>query len=97
MRRRIGQILARTSSPASMFNHATLGTREDWTGRFRDIAVPVLILHGADDPILPVENGEALAAGISGSKLIILDGVGHELPLLRVETIADLVASGIRQ
>ena len=97
MRSRIEQILARTSSPASMFNHATLGTREDWTGRFRDITVPILILHGADDPILPVDNGEALAAGISGSELIILDGVGHELPLLRVETIADLVASGIRQ
>ena len=92
MRSRIGQVLARTSSPASMFNHATRDTREDWTGRFREITVPVLILHGTDDPILPVENGEALAAGITGSKVVILDGVGHELPLPRVETIADHVA-----
>lgn len=95
MRSRIEQILARTSSPASMFNHATLDTRQDWTGRFREITVPVRILHGADDPILPVENGEALAAGIAGSQLIVLDGVGHELPLSKVEIIADLIAGGI--
>jgi pimeloyl-ACP methyl ester carboxylesterase len=97
MRNRIKQILARTSSPASMFNHATLDTRHDWTDRFREIAVPVLILHGADDPILPVENGKALAAGIAGSELIILDGVGHELPLSKVEIIADIIAGGIPQ
>ncbi|WFE74739.1 alpha/beta fold hydrolase [Roseinatronobacter sp. S2] len=97
MRSRIKQILARTSSPASMFNHATLDTRRDWTGRFRDITVPVLILHGADDPILPVENGEALAGGIAGSELIVLDGIGHELPLSRVETIADLITGGVPQ
>jgi pimeloyl-ACP methyl ester carboxylesterase len=97
MRSRIEQILARTSSPASMFNHATIDTRQDWTGRFREISAPVLILHGADDPILPVENAQALAAGISGSELVVLGGVGHEIPLLKVEAIADLVASGIRQ
>lgn len=97
MRTRIEQILARTSSPASMFNHATLDTRQDWTGRFREIAVPVLILHGADDPVLPVENGEALATGIAGSKLIVFDGLGHELPLSKVEIIAALVAGGIPQ
>ena len=97
MRNRIARILSRTSSPASMFNHATLDTRCDWTGRYRDIAVPVLVLHGADDPILPVENGKALAAGIAGARLIVMDGVGHELPLSEVETIADLVAGGLRR
>ncbi|WP_229449329.1 alpha/beta fold hydrolase [Nitratireductor sp. B36] len=96
MRRRIAQILARTSSPASMFNHATLTTRHDWTGRFRDISVPVLIIHGAEDPILPVENGEALAAGIAGSKLIVMDGVAHELPLCRVEAIAEQIAGSLK-
>ena len=95
MRNRIKQILARTSSPASMFNHAILDTRQDWTGRFREISVPVLLLHGADDPILPVENGEALAAGISRSHLVVLDGVGHELPLSKVEIIAELIARGV--
>ncbi|WP_284154778.1 alpha/beta fold hydrolase [Algicella marina] len=97
MRGRIRQILARTTSPASMFNHAILDTRQDWIGRYRDITVPVLILHGSDDPILPVKNGEALAAGIAGSELIVVDGVGHELPLSKVETIADLIAGGIPQ
>ena len=93
MRDRIREILARTASPASLFNHAMLHTRQDWTGRFRDIAVPVLILHGQDDPILPVENGEALAAGIASSELIVHEGVGHEPPSSEVETIATIIVA----
>jgi|GEM_PF-5122888 len=37
-RARIEKILDRTESPTSMFNHATLDVRRDWTGRFKDIA-----------------------------------------------------------
>ena len=48
MRARIAQQLARTESPASMFNHATINLRQDWTGRFRDISAPVLVVHGAE-------------------------------------------------
>ena len=95
MRDRIREILARTASPAGMLNHAMLHTRQDWTGRFRDFAVPVLILHGQDDPILPVENGEALAAGMASSELIVLEGVGHQLAPFEVETIAAMSASRV--
>ena len=92
-RARVGRVLARTESPASMFNHGTLTTREDWTGRFREIACPVLVIHGAEDPILPVENGRALAAGIVGAALLVLPGIGHELPLPEIPGIADRIAA----
>lgn len=95
-RTRIAEVLARTDSPASMFNHASLAVRVDWTGRFRDIRVPVLVIHGADDPILPIENGQALAAGIEVAELVALDQVGHELPPRIFVRIADLVSEHIR-
>ena len=63
-----------------MFNHGALTTREDWTGKFRDIACAALIIHGERDPILPVANGRALAAGIERAEFLLLRGVGHELP-----------------
>lgn len=92
-RARVGRVLSRTVSPASMFNHGTLATRDDWTGRFREIACPVLVIHGEDDPILPIENGRALAAGIKNAALLVLPGIGHELPLPAIPGIADRIAA----
>lgn len=92
---RVLQILARTPSISSMFNHAGLESRKDWTGRFRDIACPTLVLHGDEDPILPVENGMALARGIPGASLAVLAGVGHEIPLSQIDALADQIVAHV--
>ena len=91
MRTRIARILERTDSPASMFNHASLVLRQDWSGRFREINVPVLVLHGEEDPILPVENGQAIADGIEGAEIVVLPGVGHELPPSQIRKMAEKI------
>jgi len=44
------------------------------------IAVPTLVIHGADDPLIPVEGGKDTAYVIPGSKLLIIDGMGHDMP-----------------
>jgi pimeloyl-ACP methyl ester carboxylesterase len=90
------RVLDRSDSPASMFNHGSLTTREDWTGRFREITCPVLVIHGDEDPILPVQNGQAIAAGIPGTQLEILRGVGHELPPGRLDWFAGRIAEHVR-
>jgi len=43
--------------------------------------IPVLIIWGEHDPIIPVHHGEMAHQAISGSRLEIFDGVGH-LPQL---------------
>jgi len=48
--------------------------------------------NGADDPILPVDNGRALAQGVKGAQLLVLPRSGHEAPLSCVATIAQRVA-----
>lgn len=94
-RNRIGRDLERARNIASAFNHGMLGTRDDWTGRFRGISQPVLVIHGEEDPILPIGNGQALASGITNARLAPLPGIGHELPEpvipLFVETISAFV------
>lgn len=45
--------------------------------RLPAISAPTLIIHGTDDPIIPVRNGEILASRISGSEYVELQGVGH--------------------
>jgi pimeloyl-ACP methyl ester carboxylesterase len=56
----------------------------------------VLVIHGDEDPILPVENGRAIAAGIPGARLEVMTGVGHELPARHLAWIADRVAAHVR-
>jgi pimeloyl-ACP methyl ester carboxylesterase len=43
------------------------------------IAVPTLVLHARDDGVVPLEQGEELAAGIPGARLAVLPGEEHYL------------------
>lgn len=59
--------------------------------------LPTLILWGARDPFIPVSHARIAHAAISGSRLVIFEGVGHyphcEVPERFVETIVDFIAS----
>jgi pimeloyl-ACP methyl ester carboxylesterase len=48
--------------------------------RLQQIAVPTLVIHGADDPLLPVQGGEDTARQIPGAQLQIVAGMGHNIP-----------------
>ena len=85
-------VMARSPNLPSAFNHGLVQLRSDWTGRFRAIAQPVLVIHGEEDPVLPLPNGEALAVGIPGARLMVLPGVGHELPSEVIPAIVGGVA-----
>jgi pimeloyl-ACP methyl ester carboxylesterase len=49
----------------------------DVDGRLGEVAAPTLVIHGDADPLVRVENGRRLAAGIPGAELIVYAGVGH--------------------
>ena len=61
------------------------------------IALPTLIVWGAQDPFIPVSHAIAAHAAIPGSRLEIFDGVGHyphcEAPEHFVEVLVDFIAS----
>ncbi|MTJ82271.1 MAG: alpha/beta fold hydrolase [Telmatospirillum sp.] len=44
------------------------------------IRTPALILHGTDDPLIPPASGQDSAASIPGARLVLIDGMGHDLP-----------------
>lgn len=95
-RLRVARVISRTDSLPSMFNHGGVATREDWTGRYRQINCPVLVIHGDEDPILPIENGEAIAEGIPGASLSVLAKTGHEIPPPIIPGIAKQIAAHVR-
>jgi pimeloyl-ACP methyl ester carboxylesterase len=52
-----------------------------------------LIVHGIDDPVIRVEGGKDTHEAIPGSKLIIIDGMGHSLPRETWVQITDEIKS----
>jgi pimeloyl-ACP methyl ester carboxylesterase len=73
--------LARARNVESMLtNHDHLEGGEAWRHRLKEIVVPVLVIHGTDDPLFPYPHGVALANELPDAGLLTLDGVGHELP-----------------
>jgi len=63
----------------------------------RDIAVPTLVLHGEDDPLVPCEGGRDTAASIPGARLKTIPGWGHDLPLELVDELAGAIGEHARQ
>jgi pimeloyl-ACP methyl ester carboxylesterase len=80
MRALIARVYDRSTDPASAGNHYLLDGSDTTRARLAEIAVPALVIHGSDDPLFPPAHGEALAREIPGAKLLIVDGLGHELP-----------------
>lgn len=52
----------------------------DRTAALSRLRLPALVVHGSDDPLIPVAAGIATAEAIEDSVLLVIDGMGHELP-----------------
>ncbi len=52
----------------------------DRTEAVRGIGVPTLVVHGDSDPLINVSAGRRTAELIAGSELLIIPGMGHDLP-----------------
>jgi pimeloyl-ACP methyl ester carboxylesterase len=65
----------------------------DRTAALRGLKLPVVVLHGADDPLLMPVGGEATAAAIPGAELRIVPGMGHDLPPGLYDVFVDAITA----
>jgi pimeloyl-ACP methyl ester carboxylesterase len=49
--------------------------------RLASVKTPTLVIHGTVDPLVPPEGGKDTAASIPGAKLLMIEGMGHALPI----------------
>jgi pimeloyl-ACP methyl ester carboxylesterase len=63
----------------------------DTCRRLSEIRCPVLILHGTQDRLVPRASAEQLHNGIRGSRLVLLEGAGHQLHSERADEVDQLV------
>ena len=76
-----GAMFDRSHDPAAAANHwLVAGDDEPEPLDVHRIAVPTLVVHGAQDPVFPLPHAEALAAAVPGARLLVVDGMGHQVP-----------------
>jgi len=68
----------RSTDPTAGTNHFAAEPGAPFEGTLADLTVPTLVVHGSVDPLFP-GHGAALAAEIPGARLLVLDGVGHQV------------------
>ena len=52
-------------------------SRKDGLG---SLAIPTLVIHGDADPLVPIAAGYDTAEAVPGARMLVIEGMGHELP-----------------
>jgi pimeloyl-ACP methyl ester carboxylesterase len=59
--------------------------------RLRTVKAPTLVIHGTVDPLVRPEGGRDTAASIPGARLMMIEGMGHALPLRMWPEVIDAI------
>jgi pimeloyl-ACP methyl ester carboxylesterase len=81
LRERAGLSFDRAYDPPGVARQlAAILSTPDRTADLGALSVPTLVIHGEQDTLVDVSGGRATAAAIPGSELLLVDGMGHDLP-----------------
>lgn len=88
-RQRAVRLISRAYYPAGALRQAAavLAAGDRSAGLSR-LATPALVVHGTRDPLIPFENGLRVHRALARSKMLPLDGVGHDLPPHQAHRVA---------
>jgi len=71
---------------------AAILATDNRAGALRSISAPTLIIHGAADRLVSPSGGRATARAIRGARLLMIEGMGHDLPRGAWPQIVDAIA-----
>lgn len=93
-RQRATMIVNRSFSPdGTARQYAAILAARDREPELGRLSIPVLVIHGDEDPLVRPEHGHRTAGAVPGAELVILEGVGHEMPA----EVWDQVCAAIEQ
>lgn len=97
LRQRLRESIRRAYRPAGLARQLVAIVADgDRTPMLRRLTVPTHIVHGVDDPLVPVASAHDLHATIAGSTLELIDGMGHDLPPALWPRLADAMVGPVR-
>jgi len=92
-----GRAYDRSYDPVGIARQAIASVASgDRTELLRQLDLPTLVVHGLDDAMCDVSGGRATAAAIPQSRLVLIKGLGHNLPPGVWAEIADHIAAVVR-
>jgi pimeloyl-ACP methyl ester carboxylesterase len=65
--------------------------------RLEHLHLPTLVVHGTEDILVPVENGRRVAAAVPHARLLLVEGMGHDLPRRAWPLVVDAITDFARQ
>ncbi|MDP4641270.1 MAG: alpha/beta fold hydrolase [Pseudomonadales bacterium] len=81
IRQRAQADFERSFYPVGVARHmAAIAATGNRKPRLQTLVMPTLVLHGKDDPLVPLTGGIDTHEAISGSILKVFEGMGHNLP-----------------
>ncbi len=60
--------------------YAAITASPDRRPKLAGLTTPTVVIHGEADALVPVEGGQDTAANIPGAELVVIPGMGHDLP-----------------
>jgi pimeloyl-ACP methyl ester carboxylesterase len=96
IRQQVERAFLRAYDPAGLVRHqaaALIANYQDRREALRDVQVPTVVVHGAEDPLVPVQGGREVAESIPNADFRLIPGMGHDLPVALVPVIADAITT----
>jgi 3-oxoadipate enol-lactonase len=87
----VQEMMEGTSLEGIMGALQAIKERPDSTPTLAQIDVPTLIIHGADDLLIPVAEAQDMAAAIKGAQLVVIPDAGHLPNLEQIDAFSDAV------
>jgi len=95
--KRVRDMMLKTKPEGAAAALRGMAERDDQTELLSKIAVPALILVGAEDAITPVGDSEQMHQAIAGSRLVVIENAGHVSNLERTEQFNDALLSFLKE
>lgn len=81
VRERAAETWERGVSPSGVARQmGAIVTQPDRSRALRALRTPTLVIHGTDDRMVHVSGGKATSRAIPGAELLLVPGMGHDLP-----------------
>jgi pimeloyl-ACP methyl ester carboxylesterase len=98
IRARAGLAFDRGHDPAGVARQmGAIVASPDRTADLGRVSVPTLVIHGSDDALVNVSGGRATAAAVPGAELVVIDGMGHDLPRGLWSELTDRITAHIER
>jgi pimeloyl-ACP methyl ester carboxylesterase len=69
----------------------------DRRSKLATIKAPTVVIHGAADPVMPLAGGKETADSIPGAELLVIEGMGHDLPPALFDTLINGILRAVQR